>query len=255
MPSASTPRRNGSHGSDTLTSRSSTWSPCTERAVTPRRAERASGRLAVHSQHPSRLPRRCRPARRRFSTQSPRTQRAPPARGAVPRQDPQERLSGVRRGDMSRFTPRPGGGPGLDRHPKRCARALPGPVSPAQGCRSAGPVLPPPARSQAARVNASRRAAASSAGQQREPPPPPPGKGQGAEGLPVARASRAGVQSWVLGTHFLYPVLPAPEADAGEGGDWESSVGGNRDTLRLALLPLRDVSAAHVSERCCSHRL
>lgn len=142
VPSASTPRRNGSHGSDTLTSRSSTWSPFTERAVTPRRAERASGRLAVHSQHPSRLPHRCRPARRRFSTQSPRTQRAPPARGAVPRQDPQERLSGVRRGDTSRFTPRPGGGPGLDRHPKRCARALLGPVSPAQGCRSAGPVLP-----------------------------------------------------------------------------------------------------------------
>lgn len=178
MPWASTPRRNGSHGSDTLTSRSSTWSPFTERAVTPRRAERASGRLAVHSQHPSRLPRRCRPARRRFSTQSPRTQRAPPARGAVPRQDPQERLSGVRRGDTSRFTPRPGGGPGLDRHPKRCARALPGPVSPAQGCRSAGPVLPPPARSQAARVNASRRAAASSAGQQREPPPHPRGRGR-----------------------------------------------------------------------------
>lgn len=53
-------------------------------------------------------------------------------------------------------------------------RLLRGAARPALFC----PVLPPPARSQAARVNASHRAAASSAGQQREPPPPHP-RGRG----------------------------------------------------------------------------
>lgn len=173
----STPRRDGSHESDTLTSRSSTWPPFTERALRLRRAERGSERLAVHSQYPSRadVPAASAPSvRRRFSTQSPQTPASTPRPGCHTRAGPPE--------VAKRHSP--GTRPGSHRAPA-VAPVWTGTLSAehvsswhplhlltgAAGLARFCPDWP------AARVNASHCAAVSPAGQQRGPRP---WKGQGA---------------------------------------------------------------------------